>query len=213
MRQSSIAFRSNALTLEGVLSVPGELSPPFPGVLVCHPHPLFGGNMDNPVIVAICRALDQKGMASLRFNFRGVGDSEGSFSNGPQEREDLKASLHVFKRWPGINGGRLGIAGYSFGASVILGGLVKYKAARALALVSSPISAVQRSAIAKDKRHKLFLVGDKDHIVSPSRLEEALKDVKEPVEYYVLPGADHSLRGQESAVASHVADFFARTLR
>ncbi len=209
VRQTSIGFKSKGLDLEGVISIPDGLPPLFMGTVVCHPHPLFGGSMDNVVVTAICQALNQRGIVSLRFNFRGVGDSEGSFSNGKEEQEDLKAALDVLKNWPGIDKSRLAIAGYSFGASVMLSGLPKYKDARALAFVSPPISAVKGSAAHKDKRPKLFLAGDRDKIAPPSQLEEALQEVSPPMEYHTLPGADHSLRGHESEVAEMVAEFLA----
>ena len=101
MRQTAIAFKSGKLTLEGVLTIPQELSGPFGALVVCHPLPSLGGDMDVPVVTAVCRAADRQGLATLRFNFRGVGDSEGEFDSGVGEQEDVRAALDVLRRWAG----------------------------------------------------------------------------------------------------------------
>ena len=81
MRQSAVSFITKGLTLEGIIALPdGE--GPFPGVVMCHPHPLMGGNMDNNVVVAVTFGLADAGIASLRFNFRGVGNSQGETRQG-----------------------------------------------------------------------------------------------------------------------------------
>ena len=78
--QKSIEFLSENLTLEGVISMP-ESKDTIPCVILCHPHPLYGGNMYNDIIINIAQNLYQLGIASLLFNFRGVGNSQGSFDN------------------------------------------------------------------------------------------------------------------------------------
>ena len=213
MRQSAIAFNSKKLSLEGVIAFPEEGSGSLPALLVCHPHPMLGGNMDNPVVMALCRAAVAEGMASLRFNFRGVGGSEGDFGDGRGEQEDLKAALNVLRRWPGIDGKRLALVGYSFGASVILDGLRHYKSARSLILIAAPISSVERSPILANERPKLFLVGQRDGLVSSVHLQSALDGVTQPVEFGEVPEADHGLGGHESAVAERAVEFAVRTLR
>ena len=150
MRQTAIGFRSQGLSLEGVLTSPQGIEGELPTLVVCHPHPVLGGDMENAVVTAICRAADIRGLATLRFNFRGVGDSEGEFSNGKGEQRDLEAALRVARRWPGLDGKRVAVAGYSFGASVVLGGLRRCGAARCLAFVAPPIAAVKDSRIASD---------------------------------------------------------------
>ena len=159
MHKTAISFTSQGHSLDGVLSLPEELPKPYPALLVCHPHPALGGNMDNGVVTAICRAAEGRGLATLRFNFRGVGKSGGAFSNGPEEQRDLAAALDVLRRWPAIDRKRVALAGYSFGASVILSGLRHCKAARCFVLISPPISSVRKSPIVNDRRPKLFLVG------------------------------------------------------
>ncbi|MFQ5880446.1 MAG: alpha/beta hydrolase, partial [Dehalococcoidia bacterium] len=84
-QEERLAFACGELSLEGVLHRP-EASP-LAAVVVCHPHPLYGGDMDNQVVVSICRELAATGLTALRFNFRGVGASQGSFGGGVGEQE------------------------------------------------------------------------------------------------------------------------------
>ena len=211
MRQTAIAFKSKRLTLEGVLTLPEELPPPYPAIVMCHPHPMLGGDMDNGVVTAICRAAGERGFAALRFNFRGVEGSEGDFEGGEKAHDDIKAALNVIRRWPGVDGKRIALAGYSFGAGVILRGLRHFKRARALALVAPPLSSLENSRIIKDKRPKLFVAGQHDRLVSSVELQRALDTVREPLQFREITGADHSLTGHEWDVADKVMGFARQT--
>ena len=211
IRQTALAFRCKRLTLEGVLTLPDELPQPFPGVVMCHPHPMLGGNMDNAVVTSLCRAAGEAGFASFRFNFRGVEGSEGEFKGGDAEHEDIKAALNMLRRWPGVDGKRIALAGYSFGAGVILRGLRHFGRARSLALIAPPISTVRDSRVVKDKRPKLFVVGQEDRLVSSVDLQSALDGVREPVQFREIAGGDHSLIGREWEVADEVVGFVRQT--
>lgn len=213
MRQSAIAFKSGKLTLAGVLTIPHELPPPYPALVACHPHPLLGGTMDNPVVTAVCRASTAMGLAALRFNYRGVEGSEGEFANGKREAEDIQSALNTMRRWPGIDRKRLALVGYSLGAALILRQLKRCKAAKSLALIAPPPSAVTASPIKRDKRPKLFIAGQNDRVAPPLALQRALDDVRQPVQFRELPAADHSLSGSEAHAAELTADFLAATLR
>ena len=217
MRQTSIGFKSGGLTLEGVLGFPQglseELSGGFSGVVVCHPHPLFGGNMDNSLVMALCRALDEEGFATLRFNFRGVGNSEGPFTKGEKECEDVRAALDVLRRWPGVDRRRLGLVGYSFGASMLLAGLPAYKAAKALAVISPPLASFEHQKIGRDKRPKLFIVGGRDRLVPHRSLKERIDSLPAPAELQMVEGADHSWRGYEAEAARETTRFLVDTLQ
>ena len=212
MRQTAIGFKSQRLMLEGVLSTPQGLSGELPVVVVCHPHPVLGGDMEHAVVTAICRAASERGLASLRFNFRGVGDSEGEFSNGEGEQRDLEAAIKLARRWPGLDGKRIAVVGYSFGASVVLNGLRRCRPARCLAFVAPPIAAVRDSRIGGDKRPKLFATGQNDRISPPLGLQSALDEVRQPVRFAEIAGAAHSLQGREGEVGELVAAFVAEAL-
>ena len=119
MPEEAIQFPSGELQLEGVLHLPlGE--GPFPGVVVCHPHSLYGGSMSNNVVLALCRALTENSIVALRFNFRGVGRSTGSFADGLGEQEDVEAAITYVSTLAQVSSDQIGLAGYSFGAAVSL---------------------------------------------------------------------------------------------
>ena len=109
--EKSIAFSAGAITLEGLLQEDSQTD----GVVITHPHPLYGGNMHNNVVMALTRAYQKLGCTTLRFNSRGVGNSQGSYGDGIGEKEDVKAAI-AYLAASGMN--RIDLAGYSFGAWV-----------------------------------------------------------------------------------------------
>ncbi len=213
MRQTSVAFKSKGLVLEGVIALPRGLTGPFPGVVVCHPHPIFGGNMDNGLVQEVCSTLVREGFGTLRFNFRGVGNSEGSFTKGERETEDVSAALSLLRDWSDTDKRRFGLVGYSFGASMVLNGISRYKAAKALAFISPPLTSLDHRKVESDKRPKLFIVGDKDRLVPYSALKDKVDSLPNRADLKIVPGADHSWRDHEAEAAYQTARFFAGALK
>ncbi len=193
------------LTLEGCLDLP-DLSPPFPAVLLCHPNPLYGGNMDNNVIVAVSRALVQEGFAVLRFNFRGVGLSEGAFDNGIGEQEDARECLKFLLERDEIDSRRIGMGGYSFGGMIALSVGVQEDAARALAGISPVMS---RDILKGCTKPKIMISGTKDELVPTGPILQEVNKAEEPGEIRIVEGADHFWWGFEEQVGKMVAEFFA----
>jgi alpha/beta superfamily hydrolase len=202
-----ITFASDELTLEGVLHP--LASSPSPAVAVCHPHPLYGGDMHNPVVVALCRAAAAQGITALRFNFRGVGGSQGSFGDGVGERADAVAALAHLRQLSEVDAGRMGIAGYSFGAAAAL--IAADESLRAVVAVSTPTIARGLSEISV-RCPALLVVGERDQVAPPSRLASLGQAVGAQAEFAVVPGADHFWVGAEDRLAELVSDFLARTL-
>ncbi|MDI6857327.1 MAG: CocE/NonD family hydrolase [Dehalococcoidia bacterium] len=202
-----VTFAAGKLRLEGALHLP-EGAPPFPGVAVCHPHPLYGGDMHNSVVVAVCEALVAGGIAALRFNFRGTGESEGSFGGGLDEQQDARAALGFLAKWPSLRAGALGLAGYSFGAIVALSTIDER--VRALAAVSPPLAMGGTSPLPRCPT--LFVFGDRDGIAPASGLSAVAPQSFAEQEIIVVPGADHFWSGKAGVAAAHVADFFRRRL-
>ena len=97
--------------------------------------------------------------------------------------------------------------GYSFGASVVLAGLRRYKAARGLVLIAPPLSSLENSRVLKDKRPKLFIVGQNDGVVSSPELQREIDAVRAPVQFTEVEGADHSFGAHEEDVARRVLEF------
>ncbi|MGH7918144.1 MAG: alpha/beta hydrolase, partial [Candidatus Binataceae bacterium] len=100
MDERRVTFTSETLTLEGLLTMPS--GNPVRGGVVCHPHPLYGGTMYNNVVEAVLEAMWRLGWATLRFNFRGVDDSEGEHSGGLGEAEDARAAVDFLTSQTGV---------------------------------------------------------------------------------------------------------------
>jgi len=101
-----------AIRLEGVLHRPSGES--LPAAVICHPHSLYGGSMDVSLVVRIARTLAERGIIALRFNFRGVGRSEGEFGEGAAELDDVAEAVDSLVQEEGVDEGRLYLVGYSF---------------------------------------------------------------------------------------------------
>ena len=209
--QTNVRFPSSDIQLEGVLHAPASRGP-HAAVVVCHPHPRYGGDMDNPVVVVVCLALARRGIATLRFNFRGVGQSQGQYSGGDGEVTDARAALAFLGSSDDINGSRVGIAGYSFGASIALEAAAQQPLARAVATIACPAPSLGEGELHPMNKPKLFVTGDLDHAVPLDQFNLLVQRFAEPKKVHVISGADHFLRGQENVVATAVVDFFGRHL-
>jgi hypothetical protein len=207
MTLESVTLVAGNLTLEGVLHG-ANATPPCPAVAVCHPHPLYGGDMDNWLVVAICEKLADGGIAALRFNFRGTGGSEGSFGGGIEERQDVRAALDFLATRPSVRADRVGLAGYSFGALVALS--TADERVRALAAVSPPLS--MGGPPLQLPGPVLFVFGERDAIAPAAGLSELAPRSFADQEIVIVPGADHFWGGKAETAAAHVADFFRRKL-
>jgi alpha/beta superfamily hydrolase len=203
-----VRFASGDLTLVGLLHRPQGSG--LPGVAVCHPHPLYGGDMENNVVVALCRALAGGGMVALRFNFRGVGESGGSYGGGLGEREDARAALDFLSGLPEVDSGRLGLAGYSFGALMALS--AAEERVHALAAVSPPAGGLDRASF-RSNIPTLLVSGDRDDVSPALRLPEMAASLGTPCEIRSVAGADHFWRGHEETLATAVLEFFRAQLR
>jgi len=209
MIQKKIEFPCQEILLEGIFSLPeGEGACGL--VIVCHPHPLYGGNMGNNVVEAVCRAAGRKGLAWLKFNFRGVGRSGGNFSGGVGEKEDAQAAISFGSAQARVDRERIGICGYSFGSGVAFAAAVEDVQVKAVAGISPFI--VPADLLDHYQRPKLFICGTDDEWVDVRNLERLVQNLPEPKELVIQPGVDHFWAGSESLMAEKVSDFFARYL-
>lgn len=208
----AISFESGGLRLEGRLGLPSGEGP-VPGVVICHPHPLYGGDMDNALVMGVAAALVGSGFAVLRFNFRGVGASQGEFAQGAGELADALAAVTFLTGSKEVNGSHIGIAGYSFGAGIAALAAAQQQASLgAVALVSCPPGPLGASKAQGVLAPKLLVCGDRDHIISPEVFSALAQGFRDPKEVHLVPGADHFWRGREDAVGSLLARFFTRWL-
>ena len=206
MSSGLTAFPCGDITLEGEWRLPGGTGP-FPGVVICHPHPLYGGDMWNNVVDAIFQALPQYSVAAFRFNFRGAGNSGGYFGGGADEQQDVRAALDFLISTPGIDSARIGLAGYSFGGGVALPVAVQDARIRLLALVSPAVSGSGLARLRGYDRPKFAIVGDSDPVVPFNRFQQNISGIFGPGQFQVVPGADHSWLGYEEEVAERISRF------
>jgi alpha/beta superfamily hydrolase len=198
-----VTFPSGPLTLEGILHLSNKI--PSPGMAICHPHPVYGGDMHNNVVSAICDVAVESGITALRFNFRGAGASEGKYDNGIGEQDDVRAALAYLQAQPEIEAERIGLAGYSFGAGVAVRAASSGADLRAFIGVSMPtmmpLQGVTLSCPA------LFVAGDEDEYSDPSELGAFVQSLGPQAELSLLPGLGHFWFGVERELRNIVEPF------
>lgn len=223
---------SHPVRLEGMLhTVHGD--GPAPAALICHPHPLGGGSMHNAVTVAICQALSARGIAALRFDFRGVGRSAGLHENGIGEQDDVAGAVDWLLAQPTVDPACVYLAGYSFGGWVGLNYAQRDLRISALAAVGLVAwhydrdfyqSQAQRdlgveawqfdpSFLMGVTRPKLLITGECDALAPPNLLRKFVERLREPKTLRVLSGASHAYHGYEHLIGRTIADFFAESGR
>src|SRR3989304_896640 len=209
MKQKRVSFPTGELLLEGILAIP-EGAGPFPAVIVCHPHPLYGGSMDNNVVYSLSEKLTQASLASFRFNFRGVGESQGEFGQGIGEQEDVKAAISFISTVKEVDSKRIGIVGYSAGAGFAFP--IGFNATRikALAAVSPPLNMFDFDFLKSCPRPKLLISGSRDDLIPVDQFLEFCQNLPEPKECESIEGADHFWWGYESRLAAKVTAFFTK---
>lgn len=196
MAETNVSFSCGGLHLEGVLErVPGTR-----GVVVTHPHPLYGGDMDNPVVRTICRAYRRQGLSTLRFNFRGVGESSGRHGRGVGEREDVRAA-GAYMTGLGIT--EIDLAGYSFGAWVNVGAAEGFSR---MAMVSPPLAFMDFGTPAPLPNLHLIVTGSRDDIAPPHLIEKVRLTWNPAAVFKVLTDADHFYSGFLKTLEDTIAD-------
>jgi alpha/beta superfamily hydrolase len=211
MKKTRVSFSSGGLFLEGILAIP-EGAGPFPAVIVCHPHPLYGGSMDNNVVYSLSEKITQSSLASFKFNFRGVGGSQGEFSQGIGEQEDVEAAISFISTVKEIDSKRMGLAGYSAGAGFALPVGFNDDRIRALAAVSPPLSMFDFDFLKSCPKPKFLISGSRDDLILIDQFLEFCQNLPEPKECESIEGADHFWWGYESSLADKVAAFFTKVL-
>lgn len=212
MPVTAVSIPCAGITLEGLLHLP-DGDGPAPAVVVCHPHPRYGGDMHNNVVAAAVSGLTERGIAALRFNFRGTGSSGGQHSGGAEEIADVRAALTFLGSRPEIDGSRLGLAGYSFGAAMALRAAGETPPA-ALALISLPLTmaADAGAALAGIVSPVLLLAGDSDHVCPLDELEALAEEAGAHITLAAAENTDHFWWGRDRWLADAIGAFFAEHL-
>jgi hypothetical protein len=173
-------------------------------IVLCHPHPLYGGDMYNNLVEGLQNALAQAGFSTLRFNFRGVGGSAGGYGEGVAEVGDVQAAVQFAA---GEAADPLYLAGYSFGAYAGMRGVVGDDRVKALCLISPPVAIYDFVSLREEVRPKLIVAGKRDLICPVNDVEKLFLSLPQPKVLRIVDGADHFWWGIEDEVASYVIDF------
>jgi len=190
MKEEKVFIPSNGIRLEGLLSIQ-EASPFKGGVVLCHPHPQYGGDMDHPVVTTAAEAAFEEGFSTLRFNFRGVGESRGSYGEGIGEQEDVKAAADYLYLSLKDNHSPLVLVGYSFGAWAGFPIAIHDKRFEGMVAIAPPLQNYDFGFLKDCKKKKLFVAGDRDFFCPRPLLEEWYRQLEEPKSLAIIPGADH----------------------
>lgn len=200
---------SEGVVLQGMLDVP-DVAELRGAVVVCHPHPLYGGDMHNNVVTTIASVLLQREIAVLRFNFRGVGQSTGTHGNGVGEVEDVLAALNFLSENDLVVVPAIGLAGYSFGGGVAFNSALQRPDLAALGLVSPAAGELGEVDAAALTMPKLILTGEADMFATVERVQAMAEMLPPPTETHVAPQTDHFWFGAEEDMGRRVGEFFAK---
>jgi alpha/beta superfamily hydrolase len=189
--------------LEALLEDPQTLVQPGFAV-ICHPHPLHGGSMQNKVVHTLGRACQEYGMPSLRFNFRGVGGSAGGYDEGRGEIDDVLAVIAWGRhRWPDVP---LTLAGFSFGAMVALGAAARASPSR-LITVAPAVSRPEFGSASSPGCPWLIVQGDADELVDVRDVRAFAAGFDPAPQLAVLSGGEHFFHGRLSELRDLVLAF------
>lgn len=204
--EQQVTFEAGDITLEGRLWSPEQ--PATVGAVLCHPHPLYGGNMSNNVVSGLTKVLQQAGIMTLRFNFRGVGGSGGTHGEGKAELQDVQAAVSCLLSHQAVP--NVVIAGYSFGSMVGLQAGATDARVHALIGVALPVGRRNADFLPSAQKATLLISGDRDEIAPLPKLQALIDTLPEPKQLVTIAGADHFFWSHEGEVAEAVLDFIRR---
>ena len=190
-------FKSQDLNIEGLVSEGRTRN----GVVVTHPHPLYGGEMHSNVVESVVRAYGEKGYTTLRFNFRGVGKSEGGYDNGTGEQEDVRAAVAFLG---GLGKTSIDLAGYSFGAWVNAQCIESLTDVNRMIMVSPPVNFIDFSFLEYCAKIRLVITGSEDDIAPPAMIKDMIPVWNPEAEFNIIQGADHFYLGKTSEIETMI---------
>jgi alpha/beta superfamily hydrolase len=208
MKEERVTFKSGDLTLEAMIAYPDGAGP-HRAAAVCHPHPLYGGSMYNNVVDAVLEALHARGFATLRFNFRGVGQSEGEFDNGKGEADDAIAAIRFLTTQKSVRAVDAVLAGYSFGATTAVRAAAGVEEVTAIVTVALPLGMIDPSALGKITKPIVLLAGDQDSYCPANHLTALAERLGPSAQLKIFPGADHFFGGREHEITAALVEALA----
>ena len=184
-----IKFLSENYEIEGLFNKRDKNK----GVVITHPHPLYGGDMYNLVVETIVHVYNIKGYSTLKFNFRGVGKSQGQYDNGVGEQKDVLAALSFLAD---MGMGKIALAGYSFGAWVNAHAVIQEDIfVENMMMVSPPVGFMDFNAINAMNLLKFVITGSRDDIAPVDAVKKMLPIWNPDARFEIIDGADHFYGG------------------
>jgi alpha/beta superfamily hydrolase len=197
-------IRGPAGNLEALLEWNPEWSPRLLS-LVCHPHPLYGGTMHNKVAFRAAKAAVNSGIPALRFNFRGVGQSQGKFADEVGEREDARAALrYLVSRFPNIP---VAMMGFSFGSVVALAVGTEQPEVNSLVGIGVPAASADLGFLRQTRKPKLIVQGTLDTFGPRPKVEALFASLEEPKSLRFVEGVDHFFTGKLVELEKVIEEF------
>jgi alpha/beta superfamily hydrolase len=170
------------------------------GVVITHPHPLYGGTMNNPVVETIQSAYQQHGYSTLRFNFRGAGGSQGNYDNGIGEQDDVRAAIAYLEN---MNISAIDLAGYSFGAWVNAGVAAERRTSiESMVMISPPVGFIEFENANELNCLKLVVTGSRDEIAPVNQIRDMLPAWNPDALFEIIDDCDHFYSGHLSELQS-----------
>ena len=199
-----LTIPAGSLELESHLREPE--AEPEGALILCHPHPVYGGTMDSRIIYRAAKVAAGAGFSALRFNFRGVGKSTGLYDQGLGEKEDVAAAINwMEERYPGKP---LAVLGYSFGAWVGLQVACSDSRIRAVVGIGLPLDMYNFDYLVDYPNPSLYIFGTRDEFCSPMNLENLIRRLPFVSKVHRIQGADHFFSEQIEEVEKLIGQFF-----
>jgi uncharacterized protein len=210
-RIENLLLEGEAGRIEAFVRIPPDAHEPAAAALVCHPHPLFGGTMHNKVVHAAAEALVSAGLPVLRFNFRGVGMSEGAHDGGRGEVADAQVALRELqRRYPGLP---VLLAGYSFGASVGLRAGCAEPRVEALIGIGVPLALDNMAFLTRCAKPLTLIQGENDGFGPLSMVMALAAAVPSGARVAIVPGAAHNFQGKLEELGRRVSEAIPEVMR
>ncbi|NNG05710.1 MAG: alpha/beta hydrolase [Inquilinus sp.] len=184
--------------------------PNAPIALLLHPHPEHGGTMNNKIVYALFQAFTRRGFAALRFNFRGVGRSQGSFDRGEGELSDAAAALDWLQA-TNPNAPACWVGGFSFGAWISMQLLMRRPEIDGFISIAPPANSYDFSFLAPCPSSGLIVQGDRDDVVPPESVAKLVNKLSNQrgisIDHRLVPGANHYFHGRMEQLVGHIDNY------
>jgi len=187
-KEIPVSFHSTGLKLCGLLHRgSGDRV-----AVITHPHPLYGGNMYNPVVATIARAYWSGGYSTLRFDFRGTGESQGEYAGGREEPADVAAAMEYLA---GTGAAHIDLAGYSFGAWINALSADGLRITGRMIMISPPVAFLDFTTISALPALALVVTGSEDEFAPPGMIEALMPSWNRDARLHIIDSADHFYSG------------------